>query len=87
MRLAGEALAAGVDEAARPAPTRSKLAATGGDDYELLVCLPPAVDAAEAAAAAAGLPSRLGEVRAGSGVALVGRTEPPRPGLRGFEHL
>ena len=87
----GEAsLAAGVDEAARAAGADPlELAATGGDDYELLVCFAAdGRDAAEAAAAAAGLPlTWLGEVRAGSGVALVGPDGAVRPGLRGFEHL
>jgi thiamine-monophosphate kinase len=90
LALAKLPLAAGVDEAARAAGADPlELAATGGDDYELLVCFAAeGRDDAEAAAAAAGLPlTWLGEVRAGSGVALVGPDGAVRPGLRGFEHL
>ena len=60
-----------------------ELAATGGDDYELLVTVPP--ECRDEAAEAAEL-TWLGDVRAGSGVALVGADGSPRTGLRGFEH-
>jgi thiamine-monophosphate kinase len=67
-------LAVGVDE---------ELAATGGDDYELLVTVPP--ERRDAAAEAADL-TWLGDVRIGSGVAFVGADGALRTGLRGFEH-
>jgi thiamine-monophosphate kinase len=57
-------------------------AATGGDDYELLVTLPPAHR--EAAEAAAPL-TWIGEVSAGSGLVLLG-PRGPVSGLRGYEH-
>ena len=57
-------------------------AASGGDDYELLVTVPPAHR--EAAAAAAPL-TWVGEVSAGRGLALLGRDGPVQ-GLRGYEH-
>jgi thiamine-monophosphate kinase len=57
-------------------------AVTGGDDYELLVAVPPA--RREAADAAAPL-TWIGEVSAGSGLVLVG-PRGPVSGLRGYEH-
>jgi thiamine-monophosphate kinase len=57
-------------------------AATGGDDYELLVAVPPA--RREAAEAAAPL-TWVGEVSAGSGLVLLG-PDGPVSGLRGYEH-
>jgi thiamine-monophosphate kinase len=57
-------------------------AATGGDDYELLVAVPPA--RRRAAEAAAPL-SWIGEVSAGSGLVLLG-PRGPVSGLRGYEH-
>ena len=57
-------------------------AVTGGDDYELLVTVPPA--RREAAEAAAPL-TWIGEVSAGSGLLLLGRDGPVRD-LRGYEH-
>ncbi len=61
-----------------------KLAATGGEDYELLLCVPPKRrDAAERAASAAGAPlTWLGEVVSGSTVRFAGAGDE----LRGFEH-
>lgn len=62
-----------------------ELAATGGEDYELCVCVPPAL---VAAAVAAGVHAWVGTVRAagadGPGVSFAGA----RPGaaLTGFEH-
>jgi thiamine-monophosphate kinase len=83
-------LSPGVAEAARAAGRDAlELAATGGDDYELLVSFAPERrELAEEAAAAAGVPiTWLGEVREGSGVALVGPDGAVRTGLHGFEHL
>ncbi len=56
--------------------------ATGGDDYELLVAMPPG---GREAAEAAGV-SWIGEVTAGEGLALVGEDGRPVEGLSGFEH-
>jgi thiamine-monophosphate kinase len=65
-----------------------QLAATAGDDYELLVCASPERRAAlEDAAGAAGTRiSWLGEVGSGSGLALVGRGGQLVEELRGYEH-
>jgi thiamine-monophosphate kinase len=57
-------------------------AATGGDDYELLVTVPP--DRREAADAAASL-TWIGEVSAGSGLVLLDE-DGPVAGLSGYEH-
>jgi len=57
-------------------------AATGGDDYELLVTFPP--DRREAAEAAAPL-IWIGEVSAGDGLVLLGE-HGPVTGLSGYEH-
>ena len=66
-----------------PGVIDEELAATGGDDYELLVTVPP--ERRDDVAEAAGL-TWLGDVRVGSGVALVGADGALRTGLRGFEH-
>jgi thiamine-monophosphate kinase len=60
----------------------AEAAVTGGDDYELLVCVPP--ERREAAEAAAPL-TWIGEVSAGGGLLLLGQDGPVR-GLRGYEH-
>jgi thiamine-monophosphate kinase len=57
-------------------------AVTGGDDYELLVAVPP--ERREAADAAAPL-SWIGEASAGSGLLIIG-PDGPVSGLRGYEH-
>jgi thiamine-monophosphate kinase len=57
-------------------------AATGGDDYELLVTVPP--ERRGAAAEGAGL-TWIGEVVEGSGVVLLG-PDGPVEGLSGYEH-
>jgi len=63
-------------------------AATGGDDYELLVCSPPdRVDALEQAAEDAGTRlTWLGEVGRGTGLELVAADGEPAHGLGGYEH-
>ena len=57
-------------------------AVTGGDDYELLVTVPP--ERRRAAEAASSL-TWIGEVSAGSGLVLLG-PHGPLEGLRGYEH-
>jgi thiamine-monophosphate kinase len=61
----------------------AEAAATGGDDYELLVTVP--ADRRVAAERAAGL-TWIGEVTAGSGLVLVGADGRVVEGLRGWEH-
>ncbi len=71
-------------EAARVGEPAPVFAATGGEDYELLVTLPPAVDG-RACEPAAGVPlTRIGTVVAGAGVRclLRGRLMP----IAGFRH-
>jgi thiamine-monophosphate kinase len=61
----------------------AELAATGGDDYELLFTCPPArADAMHPAV----IPTWIGEVREGSGLELVDAAGRP-VALAGFEHL
>lgn len=64
-----------------------ELAASGGDDYELLFTVTPErADAAERAAAQGRIPiAWIGTVSSGAGVTLRGATGGER-GLRGFEH-
>jgi thiamine-monophosphate kinase len=57
-------------------------AVTGGDDYELLVTVPPE---RRAAAEAAATLTWIGEVAEGSGLELLGR-DGPVEGLSGYEH-
>jgi len=77
-------LAPGVEEVAQAAGRAApELAATGGEDYELLFTLP--AERWEQAAAACELPlSRLGRVVAGEGLSFAGI---PAERLRGYEHL
>jgi thiamine-monophosphate kinase len=75
-------------EAARLGAAPPLFAAQGGEDYELLVALPPAFSEADAAAclAATGVPlTRIGAVTAGAGVRaeLDGRPY----ALTGFDHF
>ena len=71
-----------LDDVPRAATLTPEQAVTGGDDYELLVTIPPA--ARDAAQAAAPL-TWIGEVSAGSGLLLLGPAGPVT-GLRGYEH-
>jgi thiamine monophosphate kinase len=57
-------------------------AVTGGDDYELLVTVPP--ERREAAEEAAPL-TWIGEVSTGNGLVLLG-PDGPVSGLSGYEH-
>jgi thiamine-monophosphate kinase len=79
VRLADLPLADGVE---RMDGDPRAFAATGGDDYELLVTVPP--ERREAAEAAAPL-TWVGEVSAGGGLVLLG-SHGPVSGLRGYEH-
>ena len=86
VRLADLPLAPGVAEVAGDGALQ--LAATGGDDYELLVTVPPE-RRAEAESATAGAGTSLcwvGEVVNGSGLVLLGPDGRPVEGLEGFEH-
>ena len=87
--LADLPLALGLEEVALAAALDPfELAATGGDDYELLVTVPAGRrEDAEQAAQAAGAPlSWVGEVTAGPGLVLVGAGGEPLTDLRGWEH-
>jgi thiamine-monophosphate kinase len=77
-------LAGGVaDVAAALGTDAAELAATGGEDYELLACVPAD---ARAAAEAAGIVRWVGRVDDGPpGATLTARAGAPRP-VRGYEH-
>ncbi len=82
--LAGLPLAPGVAAVARVAGRDAhELAATAGDDYELLFTAPPERRADVEAAAAV---TWLGVARAGEGLALLG-PDGSRVALAGYEHL
>jgi thiamine-monophosphate kinase len=88
LRLEALPVAAGVEAVAAAAGRDPlELAATGGDDYELLVTAAPARrEAIEGAARDAGTYVRwLGTVDAGSGVTVIGPGGEP-VALTGFEH-
>jgi thiamine-monophosphate kinase len=71
-------------EAARRGEAAALLAATGGEDYELLVTLPPDADGS-ACEPGAGIPlTRIGTVVAGSGVTCTLAGQPCR--IAGFQH-
>jgi thiamine-monophosphate kinase len=79
---------AAADEAARLGAAPQLFAAQGGEDYELLVALPPAFSDADAAACLAdtGVPlTRIGEVTAGSGVQAELEGRPYT--LTGYDHF
>ncbi len=79
----GVELAVRLDRTCRARPASSpEDAATGGDDYELLVAVPP--ERREAAEAAAPI-TWIGTASAGSGLLLLG-PDGPVGGLRGYEH-
>jgi thiamine-monophosphate kinase len=65
-----------------------ELAAIGGDDYELLVTVPPAArERARRAAEATGVPlTWIGEVTAGEGLVLIAADGRTVTGLSGWEH-
>ncbi len=85
VRLADLPVAGGVE---RVVADPARFAATGGDDYELLVTLPEGRRAAAVAAAeAAGTRlTWLGEVRAGEGLVVVDAAGREVRGLEGYEH-
>ena len=71
-----------LEDLPRPAGVTAAQAATGGDDYELLVTFPPE----RRAAAEAAVPLIwIGEASAGSGLVLLG-PDGPISGLSGYEH-
>jgi thiamine-monophosphate kinase len=71
-----------IDELPLAAGVTAEAAAIGGDDYELIVTVPP--ERSGAAGEAARL-SWIGEVADGSGLVLLG-PDGPVEGLSGFEH-
>lgn len=76
------------EAAAKVGEAPAAFAATGGEDYELLVTLPPAFTAADAVRceAACGVPlRRIGTVREGSGLRFLLSGEPVP--LSGFDHF
>jgi thiamine-monophosphate kinase len=88
VRLADLPLAPGVEAVARAAGRDPlELAATGGDDYELLVTASPdRREAVESAARSAGAEiAWVGSVAAGAGVRLLDRSGQPVE-LAGYEH-
>jgi thiamine-monophosphate kinase len=88
VRLADLPLAPGVEAVARATGRDAhELAATGGDDYELLFSVPPdRREAAEAAARHGGTAvTWIGSVAAGAGTRLVAPTGEPVE-LAGYEH-
>ena len=80
LRLADVPVAARVERVSDDPPA---FAVSGGDDYELLVTVPP--EHREQAQRATPL-TWLGEVRAGAGVTFEGPDGQPVAGLRGYEH-
>jgi thiamine-monophosphate kinase len=86
LELAAIPLAPGVAEAVAGDP--AEFAATAGEDYELLFCVPPGDwEKARAAAGAAGAEvTRLGGVAEGAGLRLLDRRGRVVTGLRGYEH-
>jgi thiamine-monophosphate kinase len=85
LRLADLPLGAGVELMEGDAQV---FAATGGDDYELLVTVSPerADDASRAAEAAGTTLTWLGDVAVGLGLVLLDEKGDHVPGLEGYEH-
>jgi thiamine-monophosphate kinase len=81
-------LSAALREYASLAEAR-ELALSGGDDYELLLCVAPQrYQSLAAAAEALGLPlCVIGEMHAGSGVAWSLDGAPAAPARQGFDHF
>lgn len=73
----------------RPLDEATRLALAGGEDYELLLAVPPArCRRFEAACLRAGLPvTRVGELVAGTGLTLLDASGRPLPVPRGFDHF
>jgi thiamine-monophosphate kinase len=78
----GVALAVRLDDVPRATGVTAEEAVTGGDDYELLVTVPPERRAAAEAAAPL---TWVGDVSTGAGLVLLG-PDGPVSGLRGYEH-
>ncbi len=78
----GVQLTVRLDDVPAPTGVSPEQAATGGDDYELLVTFPP--DRLEAAEAAAPI-TWIGEVSGGRGLVLLDAAGPVA-GLAGYEH-
>ena len=78
----GVAIVVRLHDVPRAPGERAEEAGNGGDDYELLVTMPP--ERREAAEAAAAL-TWIGEVSGGSGLVLLG-PDGPVSGLSGYEH-
>ena len=85
VRMEDLPLAAGVSDVS---DDPRAFAATGGDDYELLVTVPPerAQAAVEGAAAAGAELTWLGDVAAGAGLVLLDEHGDELPALEGYEH-
>ena len=89
VRLTDLPLAPGVEEVAQSVGRDPReLAATGGEDYELLVTVPPdrRAEVSAAAEATGSSLSWIGEVAVGAGLVLLGPDGEPVSALRGFEH-
>ncbi len=89
VELAALPVADGVTEVARAVGRDPRvLAATGGEDYELLFCAPPArwADVQEAGRRAGAPVTRLGVAEGAAGLRLVGADGRAIEGLRGYEH-
>jgi thiamine-monophosphate kinase len=72
--------------ATRSGSTPAQFAAEGGEDFELLVALPPRFDAAESFLRECGIPlTRVGVAKEGSGVRFLLESRPVV--LRGFNHF
>ncbi len=80
-------LSPGLDEVAEQLGiAAAELAATGGDDYELCVCVPPSASAIAAAAARSCKLNLTWIGKVHRGAAGVRFADSAKPGLRGYEH-